>query len=425
MQQSADDPKPGSTSRTDTSHVGNAIDDYASRHEAAWVDLRRRIHRHPEPSGEEYETSELIRAHLAQHNIDAHIAAREVGVVAELPIGVEPDSGPVIALRADIDALRMDDLKSTDYASTVEGCAHACGHDVHTTVMLAAAETFAELNQLHTKSIPNARIRLVFQAAEEICKGAQWMVDDGAMHSVDTILGIHVDPLLQAGQVGICYGALTAQVDEVLISVKGQGGHSARPHDTSDPIAAAASLIALLYQRVPRTNDARDPTVFTIGQIHGGTAPNVIPDHVDLNGTLRTVNPDGRIAVMRAIHDTCDHFAAMTGNSIDVEFRNPLGAVRNSEPVVSAFEHATRDALGDDAVVILTRPSMGGEDFAVYLDHVAGAQIRLGCAGRNDWPLLHSPVFDVDERVIAIGARVVSRAVLRRLSQEQQVEFQI
>ena len=425
MQQSADDPNPGSASGIDTSGVGNAIDEYVARHEAAWIDLRQRIHRHPEPSGEEFETSELIRAHLAQHNIEAHIAAREVGVVAELPIGADPQSGPVIALRADIDALRMSDLKSAEYASTVEGCAHACGHDVHTTIMLATAETFAELNPQHATKIPNARIRLVFQAAEEICKGAQWMVDDGAMQNVDTILGIHVDPLLPAGQVGICYGALTAQVDEVLISVKGQGGHSARPHDTTDPIAAAASLITLLYQRVPRTTDARDPTVFTIGQIHGGTASNVIPDHVDLNGTLRTVNPDGRIAVMRAIHETCDHFATMTGNSIVVEFRNPLGAVRNSESAASAFEQATRDALGDDAVVILTRPSMGGEDFAVYLDHVPGAQIRLGCAGKSDWPLLHSPVFDVDERVIAIGARVVSRAVLRCLNQHQQVEFQI
>jgi len=410
---------------SDTSDLSAAIDDYASRHEAAWIDLRRRIHRHPEPSGEEFKTSELIRAHLVQHNIEATIAPRDVGVIAELPLGKDPDSGPIIALRADIDGLRMTDRKSTEYTSVIEGCAHACGHDVHTTVMLAACESFAELNPLLKSSLPSARIRLIFQAAEETCKGAQWMVDDGAMKDVSAILGIHVDPLLSVGQIGICYGALTAQVDEILISVRGQGGHAARPHNTTDPIAAAAGLISLLHQQLPRTTDARDPSVFTIAQIHGGTAPNVIPDHVEMNGTLRSITSESRNTLIAAIRTSCDHYAQMTGNTITVEFRNPLGSVRNAKSTTQAFEHATRDALGNDAVVLLTQPSMGGEDFAVYLDHAPGAQIRLGCASAPNWPLLHSPVFDVDEKVIAIGARVVTRAVLNVLHAGQSSEFQI
>jgi len=402
-----------------------AIDDYATHREAAWIDLRRRIHRHPEPSGEEFETSELIRSHLAQHNNEDNIAPRDDGVIAEMPIGTNPGSGPVIALRADIDALRMPDGKSTEYASSVENCAHACGHDVHTTVMLAACEIFAELNPLHESSLPSARIRLIFQAAEEICKGAQWMVDDGAMENVDSILGVHVDPLLPVGQVGICYGALTAQVDEILISVRGQGGHGARPHNTTDPIAAAAGLITMLHQQVPRSVDARDPSVFTIGQIHGGTAPNVIPDHVEMNGTLRSITAQSRSDLIAAIRNTCDHFAKLTGNTIAVEFRNPLGSVRNSETPTNAFEAATRSVLGDEGVVILNRPSMGGEDFAVYLDHAPGAQIRLGCAAEANWPLLHSPIFDVDEQVIGIGARIVTGAVINLLNQNQDTEFQI
>lgn len=402
-----------------------AIDEYAARHEAAWIDLRRRLHRHPEPSGEEFETSELVRAHLAQHSIQATIAPRSVGVIGEFSVGTPSNSAPVVALRADIDALRMTDRKSVEYASSVEGCAHACGHDVHTTVMLAASEMLSELQASHASSIPPARIRLVFQAAEEICKGAQWMVEDGAMENVAAILGIHVDPLLPVGQIGICYGSLTAQVDEVLISVRGQGGHSARPHDTTDPIASASALISFLYQHLPRTTDSREPAVFTIGQIHGGTAPNVIPDHVEMNGTLRTIEPDVRKHLIRTIRRTCEHFAEISGNAIGVEFRNPLGSVRNAQPVAQAFEGATRDVLGDDAAVLLTRPSMGGEDFAVYLDHAPGAQVRLGCAGSGDWPLLHSPVFDVDEGVIALGARVVTRAVLKYLDQGQAAEFQI
>ena len=401
------------------------IDDYANGREVDWISVRRHLHQHPEPSGEELKTSEFILARLTHHGIEAQTGSRGVGVIGELPIGRNPESGPVIALRADIDALRMDDRKSHVYSSTVKGCAHACGHDVHTTVMLAASETLQELNQLDTVSMPSARVRLIFQAAEEICEGAQWMVEDGAMNEVQAIFGIHVDPLLAFDQIGICYGTLTAQVDEVMITIQGQGGHSARPHDTSDPIAAAAMLVSMLYQQLPRAADSRDPSVFTIGQIHGGTAPNIIPDRVELNGTLRSVETTSRNNLIAAIHQTCRHYGDLSGNTIVVTFRNPLGSVRNAEPVVRAFERATRDALGESAVVLLTQPSMGGEDFSVYLDHAPGAQIRLGCAGGIDWPLLHSPVFDVDERVIGIGARIVSHTALNFLQQDQKVEFQI
>ncbi len=425
MRQSADDHKLSSGGSTSASDLTADIDDYVTDREVSWIDVRRHLHRHPEPSGEEFKTSELIRTHLTHHGIQARIAPRGVGVIGEMPIGRNPDSGPVIALRADIDALRMADRKSQVYASTVEGCAHACGHDVHTTIMLAASETLMTINQLHPSLMPSARIRLIFQAAEEICEGAQWMVEDGAMKDVQAIFGVHVDPLLAFGQIGICYGTLTAQIDEVLITVRGQGGHSARPHDTSDPIAAAAMLVSMLYQRLPRATDSRDPSVFTIGQIHGGTAPNVIPDHVELNGTLRSVETTTRKNLITAIRQTCRHYGELSGNTIVVKFRNPLGSVRNAEPVARAFERATLDALGEAAVVLLTQPSMGGEDFAVYLDHAPGAQARLGCAGDSGWPRLHSPVFDVDEQVIGTGARIVSRAALKFLQQGQESEFQI
>ena len=425
MCQSADDHTSAAAGSFTQSDLTSTIDEFISRRKAAWIGMRRHLHRHPEPSGEEFETSELIRAHLTQHNIQARISSRGVGIIAELPTGKNPESGPVIALRADIDAVRMTDRKLTEYASSVEGCAHACGHDVHTTVLLAASEILSALNRFHPLSIPSARFRLLFQAAEEICKGAQWMVDDGTLENVSAVLGFHVDPLLSVGKIGICYGVLTALVDEVLISVRGQGGHAARPHNTSDPIATASMLVSMLYQRLPRAMDSRDPFVFTIGQIHGGTASNVIPDHVEMNGTLRSVEASARMQVINTIRQTCKHFGELSGNTIAVEFRNPLGSVRNSEPVARAFERATGDALGEEAVVLLTRPSMGGEDFAVYLDHVPGAQVRLGCAGDSNWPLLHSPVFDVDEQVIAIGAHVVTRAALNFLQRTQEVEFQI
>ena len=214
------------------------------------------------------------------------------------------------------------------------------------------------------------------------------MVEDGAMNEVQAIFGVHVDPLLAFDRIGICYGTLTAQVDEVMITIQGQGGHSARPHDTSDPIAAAAMLVSMLYQQLPRAADSRDPSVFTIGQIHGGTAPNIIPDHVELNGTLRSVETTSRNNLITVIRQTCRHYGDLSGNTIVVKFRNPLGSVYNAEPVVRAFERATRDALGEAAVVLLTRPSMGGEGFSVYLDHapvhrsvwdVPAAQTGLCC----------------------------------------------
>jgi len=284
--------------------------------------------------------------------------------------------------------------------------------------MLGVAEILASLNGALPERLPSAKIRLIFQAAEEICKGAQWMVDDGALDGVDAILGIHVDPQLQSGQIGICYGALTAQIDEVAITIRGTGGHSARPHSTTDPIAAAAMLVSLLYQRLPRSVDVRDPAVLTIGQIHGGTASNIIPDHVELSGSLRTTEVEVRHTLKKEILHACEHVGALTGNTIAVDFRNPLGSVRNDSSVVAAFEQAARDTLGEDSIILLTRPSMGGEDFAVYVDHVPGAQMRLGCAGGPDWPLLHSPVFDVDERIIAMGARVVTRAALQACTEQ-------
>ena len=403
----------------------SVIDAWASRRESAWIELRRHLHRHPEPSGEETATSELIRDHLMRQGIEARTGSRGVGVTADLCLGEAPHTGPLIALRADIDALRMSDRKNVPWASEVDGCAHACGHDVHTTVLLAAAELLHRIRGSSGVCLPPARIRLIFQAAEEICQGAQWMVDDGVMDGVDTILAIHVEPRLRAGQVGIRHGPLTAHVDELFIVLKGQGGHSARPHETSDPIAAAAGLVNLLYQHIPRMTDAREPVVLTIGQIHGGTAPNVIPDQVELGGTLRSICGRVRTEVMQKIRDCCDHVARLTGNRVDVEFRNPLGSVVNAVRPVQAFERAARRVLGDRSVVHLTAPSMGGEDFAVYLEHAPGAQVRLGCAATDHWPLLHSPVFDVDERVIAMGARLLVHAVLDLLGQDDPLEFQI
>ncbi len=390
------------------------LDRIADDRTSAWIECRRTLHANPEPSGEELGTTKLISARLKTLGMKPQIAKRGVGVVSDLVLGSPSLDSPLIAVRADIDALRMQDRKSVPYASASSGVAHACGHDAHTTVVLAVAELLTTLaKRLPESEVPSARIRFIFQAAEETAQGAAWMVSDGALDGVSAILGLHVDPAIAVGKVGIRYGVLTAQVDEVAISVHGKGGHAARPQHTTDPLGGAAMLVSALYQSVPRRSDSLYPTVFTMGSIHGGTASNVIPDRVEILGTLRSTDRTNRQAVMDSIQRTCTGIAAATGNSIEVMFRSPLGSVVNDVTVTSAYEAAAIQVLGGQNLVLIDKPSMGGEDFAVYLDHVRGAQFRLGCAGGNgDWPLLHSPIFDVDEKAIPIGARIVARTAL-------------
>ena len=389
------------------------VDQQTALHESRWIQFRRKLHRTPEASGQEKQTSATIADYLKSLEIDCHIPDRGIGVIGNLTLGNADLSSPMIALRADIDALRMSDDKNCSYKSQTEGLAHTCGHDVHTTVVLAAMELICELSQSEQKeNLPACRFRFIFQPAEETAEGARWIVEDGALNDVDSILGLHVEPQQPVGRMGICYGTLTASVDEVNIQIKGTGGHTARPHNTTDPIAAAGLLISNLLQSLPRRIDVRNPAVFSFGTIHGGTASNVIPDHAELAGTLRTTDSQAREKMKAHIAAVCDSVASITGNSIEVVFAKPLGSVHNACLPTSAFELAGRQVLGNSGIVLLNQPSMGGEDFAVYLEDVPGAQIRLGCAGDGDWPLLHSPIFDVDEKCIGVGARILVRAAL-------------
>lgn len=390
------------------------LDRIADERSSDWIACRRYLHSHPEPSGAEIQTTTFIAERLSSLGICPNVPDRGVGVVADLKIGTPSDDGPVVAVRADIDGLRMQDRKTVEYASDCPGLAHACGHDVHTTVVLAVAELLTALaNRLPESDVPSAHLRFIFQAAEETAQGANWMVEDGALDDVTAILGLHVDPTIQAGKAGIRYGVLTAQVDEVLIEVRGKGGHAARPQHTSDPIGTAAMLIAALYQIIPRRADSLTPMVFSVGSIHGGAASNVIPDLVEIAGTLRSTDHHTRDAILGSIRQICTGISAATGNTIDVTYRSPLGSVINDVTVTSAIEAAAIQVLGGENIVLIDRPSMGGEDFAVYTSHVRGAQFRLGCAGPGgDWPLLHSPIFDVIESAIPQGAKIMARSAL-------------
>ncbi|MDG1894038.1 MAG: amidohydrolase [Fuerstiella sp.] len=394
----------------------SAIDAFADEHQAAWTAYRRERHCAPEASGEETETSHSVCERLKSLGIPAFIPERGVGVVGDLLFGDATIETPAIAIRADIDALRMSDRKDVGYASIKDGLAHACGHDVHTTIVLGVAEVLTHLGNSRSVDVPSGRIRFLFQAAEETCDGAAWMIEDGMLAGVRSILGVHVEPNLLAGQLGLRYGVFTACVDEVFITVSGRGGHAARPHSTTDPIQAAAMLTSNLYQMLPRQADVRDASVFTVCQINGGHTSNVIPDEVSIAGTLRTTDAEGRERLMQRINDISQSIATATGNSVDVDFRHPLGSVINSAHETSAIEISARQVIRDRDIVLLDRPSMGGEDFAMYLDHCSGSQMRLGCATSQPWPHLHSPVFDIDESAIAFGVRILARAILQLMT---------
>jgi amidohydrolase len=395
------------------------FDEQIDKLQETMISVRRHLHAYPEPSGEEIETSKFIKQQLEQIGLTAGLCRSDtgnpVGVVADLTVGNPAPNFPLIAIRADMDALRIPDEKDVDYQSRNPGTAHACGHDAHSAILLGAAKAAVEVNELPTVSEQDSglRLRFLFQPAEEQSTGARWLVNQGALDGVDAILGLHVDPERLVGEVGIRYGTLTASCDEVEIVIDGHGGHAARPHHSIDPIAASAHLITSLYEILPRSVDSRNPAIFSVGKISGGYTHNVIPERVEILGTLRTISRTDRESLKEHIVRICKGTEEIIGVTISVRFLVPLEAVNNSSQITEAFEKASRSVVGADNIQWIDRPSMGGEDFSVYLEQVPGALLRLGCASPGEKaPFLHSPVFDLDENCLAIGAKIFMRTSL-------------
>jgi amidohydrolase len=239
------------------------------------------------------------------------------------------------------------------------------------------------------------------------------MIKAGAITDVAAIVSLHVDPSRPAGTIGVRPGIFTANCDELRITVQGRGGHAARPHESNDPIAAAAELISTLYQFVPRATDSQDAVVVSFGQIHGGQNSNVIPEQVVLDGTLRTLDRNVREKTITHIRTLAQGIEGVTGTKLDVCFETGIPSVYNDQDLTALVRGVSSELLGVDKVVEMPRPSMGSEDFAAYLEHVPGTMFRLGAAGKNGpWPGLHTPTFDVDERCLAIGAKILARTVI-------------
>ena len=382
----------------------------AERHDRL-IKFRRRLHTEPELSGQEVKTSTLIARTLQGAGLDPQLMRDDTGVIADLSLGSESDS--YIALRADIDCVPVSDEKSVPYRSTREGRCHACGHDVHTTILLGVATIIQSLkNQLALVPFKH-NLRLIFQPAEETAQGARSMIDQGAIDSVAAIVGLHVDPFLPAGTLGLRTGYLTASCKRFRAHVRGRGGHSARPHEAIDPVPALTSLVSQFYQLGPRSIDSREPMIITVAAVHAGDAFNVIPNDASLTGTLRAFSPEASNQAQKRMQACAEGVARATGCNIDLEFDAFCPPTNNDSDLIRYFESAAIDGLGPDAVIDIEKPSLGGEDFAFYQELIPGAMARLGASlGKGRERPLHSSLFDIDETALGHGVKTLSRTAL-------------
>ena len=394
------------------SSAWSLVDEAVSRFADEQVALRRHLHCHPELSGQEVETTRFVAEKLRAAGLEPQILADGLGLWADVTLGTPTAQPPRIALRADLDALPIQDEKSVAYRSTVPGSMHACGHDGHTAVVVGAARAATAVQAAWRESqAPPLALRFLFQPAEETAAGARSLVEQGVLDGVAAALAVHMEPAFPAGHVGVRYGVLTAACDEVRITITGHAGHAARPHLTRDPVLAAAGLVTALYSVLPRRVDARKPAVFSIAKITAGRTHNAIPDRADLSGTLRTIDPDVRAAMLEHIAEVCAGVATMTGTTIVPAFHRALPSVVNDSRAAAALQTAATEVLGAEQVTLIDLPSMGGEDFAYYLRQVPGAMLRLGCTPPGATPQhLHGSRFDIDERALSLGSRVLLRA---------------
>ncbi|MBD2742955.1 amidohydrolase [Coleofasciculus sp. FACHB-1120] len=383
------------------------IKDIAEKLAPRLIEIRRHIHAHPELSGQEYQTAAYVAGVLSSCGLHVQEAVGKTGVIGELK-GQGIDER-LLAIRTDMDALPIVERTSLEYASRLPGIMHACGHDVHTTVGLGTVMVLSQLGD----TLPG-NVRFVFQPAEEIAQGAGWMVADGAMENVSAIMSVHVFPSIPAGSVGIRYGALTAAADDLEIIIKGESGHGARPHEAVDAIWIAAQAIASLQQAISRTQNPLRPVVLTIGKIEGGRAPNVIADHVRLLGTVRSLHPETHASLPQWIEQIVCNICKTYGATCEVNYRRGVPSVQNDSALTQLVETAAKEAWGSDRVQILLEPSLGAEDFSMYLEHAPGTMFRLGVGypDRKNYPL-HHPQFEVDESAIITGVVTLAYAVCK------------
>lgn len=363
------------------------------------VEIRRDLHQYPELGLEEYRTAEKIQGLLDEMGIEYRHGLGGTGVLGLIR---GPSDGKVVALRADMDGLPLEDEKEVPYASKVPGKMHACGHDVHMTMLLGAARVLAQ----HRQSLPGT-VKLLFQPAEETVGGAKLLIEAGALEDppVDAIFGLHVDPGLEVGRVGLHFGQRNASSDNLKIIVHGTSAHGAYPWEGVDAIVVSAQVINALQTIISRQVDAREAAVITVGMINGGTQGNIVADRVEMIGTVRCLTQETRRSVLRQIRERAEGAAHGMGGRAEVVIEPSYDPITNDDDLLEVVRSNSRGLLGEENVVVFPKPNMGVEDFGFYLRETRGAYYSLGVRNeaRGIVHQVHQGLFDVDENAMAYG----------------------
>ena len=387
------------------------LDRWLAARGAELVALRRHIHAHPEPSGREFSTAALVAKQLKTAGLKPRMLRKRNGLICDIGTG----NGPVIALRADLDALALPDTKDVPYRSTVDGVCHACGHDVHTAILVG---TGLALAQLDARGELGGRVRLLFQPSEEaIPSGAPEVIAAGGLKDVGAIFALHCFPQLPAGLVAVRSGPLTAATDMVKVRLTGRGGHTARPQLTSDLVYALGRIVVDVPTLLARRMDPRSAASLVFGAVRAGEAANTIPSEGHVRGTVRVISREAWRELPDLVPELIRAAVAGTGVDVKVDYRRGVPPVINDRLATAIVAGAAAAALGPDRVAE-AEVSLGGEDFAFYLEQVPGAMVRLGVGtpGADETFDIHTSRFDVDERAIGYGVRVLVHTALAALS---------
>lgn len=368
------------------------------------IQTRRRLHQNPELSGEEAQTALLVAERLRTLNFDA--LRTEIAGHGVIGILRGQTDGPMLALRADMDALPIQETSGLPYASCHAGVMHACGHDGHTATLLGAAQVLSELRE----HLPGP-IKLIFQPAEETVGGADAMVAAGALDGVEAIVALHGWPSLEIGQIGFRPGPMMASADQFDLTLRGKGGHAAYPHLTVDPIIVGSQIVQAFQTLASREISPQDSVVVTVTQFHAGTAYNIIPGEAQLKGTVRTLSSAVRAEMPAKMERIAAGICAAMRAEYAFTYTHGTPVVVNDARVTSQIETVGRDLLGPDNVVFLETPTMGAEDFAFYLEHIPGAMFRLGVG--TDVTALHTPTYNFSDGALPYGIGMLAHLALQ------------